>query len=98
MNQQVKVIQPVTKESASKIGIRVCAYCRVSTDKAEQMGSYVAQKDYFESKIKQTHGWIFVGIYADYAKSGTTFEGRAGFQKMLQDCENGQIDLIMQRA
>lgn len=98
MNQQVKVIQPVTKESASKIGIRVCAYCRVSTDKAEQMGSYVAQKDYFESKIKQTHGWIFVGIYADYAKSGTTFEGRAGFQKMLQDCENGQIDLIMAKS
>ena len=53
MDQQVKVIQPITKESTSKIGLRVCAYCRVSTDKAEQMGSYVAQKDYFESKISR---------------------------------------------
>lgn len=98
MNQQVKIIQPIAKESTSKIGLRVCAYSRVSTDKAEQMGSYAAQKDYFESKIKQTQGWIFVGIYADYAKRGTTFEGRAGFQRMLQDCENGQIDLIMAKS
>ena len=33
--------------------IRVAAYCRVSTDGDEQLGSFESQKAYYEQKIKQ---------------------------------------------
>lgn len=33
--------------------IRVAAYCRVSTDGDEQLGSFESQKLYYEEKIRQ---------------------------------------------
>lgn len=44
---------------------RVCAYCRVSTDDANQTSSYELQKNHYEDMIKEHAGWILVGIYAD---------------------------------
>lgn len=44
---------------------RVCAYCRVSTDDANQTSSYELQKNHYEDMIKEHAGWTLVGIYAD---------------------------------
>ena len=51
--------------------LRVAAYCRVSTDKEDQLHSLAAQQAYFEGYIAR-HGWRCAGIFADEGLSGTT--------------------------
>ncbi len=75
--------------------LRVCAYCRVSTDKDDQTNSYESQVKYFTDYIQQHSEWKFVGIYADEGISGTTTKKRVHFNQMIADAENGLIDLIL---
>ena len=51
--------------------LRVAAYCRVSTDKEDQLHSLAAQQAYFEGYIAR-HGWRCAGIFADEGLSGTS--------------------------
>ena len=46
------------------------AYCRVSTDKADQLNSLEAQKKFFAEYTQRT-GDILVQLYADEGISGT---------------------------
>lgn len=73
---------------------KVAAYCRVSTDQEIQLRSLETQQEYYENLIKSKPGWQFVGIYADTA-SGLNNKKMLGFQKLMQDCRNGKIDLIL---
>ena len=75
----------------------VAAYCRVSTQEEVQLHSLKAQREFFEEKINSTLGWRFAGIYADFA-SGRYNKKMGGFQKMMQDCRNGKIDLILAKS
>ena len=77
---------------------RVCAYCRVSTDSTKQHTSYVAQVEYYESYIRKREDWEFVGIFADEAKSGTKVKSRDEFLRMMRECENGNIDIIITKS
>lgn len=77
---------------------RVCAYCRVSTDSEEQQTSYVAQVDYYTNYIKNKPDWEYVDIYADEGISGTNTNKRTDFQRMINDCEEGKIDLIITKS
>ena len=43
--------------------IRVCAYCRVSTDADGQYHSYDAQMEYYRGLIQKNPAWEFCGIY-----------------------------------
>jgi hypothetical protein len=45
--------------------LRVCAYCRVSTDNEEQLSSYEAQVSHYTDYIKRNPEWTFGGIFAD---------------------------------
>ena len=63
--------------------IRVCAYCRVSTDDDGQYHSYDAQMEYYKGLIQKNPDWEFCGIYADEGISGTSRWGREDFQRML---------------
>lgn len=76
----------------------VCAYCRVSTNIPHQKGSYESQLEYYENMIRSKAGWNFIGIYADYGKSGTKKKGRTDFMRMLEDCEAGEIDIICTKS
>ena len=76
----------------------VCAYCRVSTNIPHQKGSYESQLEYYENMIRSKVGWSFIGIYADYVKSGTKKKGRTDFMRMLEDCEAGEIDIICTKS
>lgn len=78
--------------------IRTAAYCRVSTDKEAQEGSYEMQEIYFTDLIKSDPGMEFVGIYGDKGRSGLKMAGRPGLQKLLEDCRAGQIDLILTKS
>lgn len=77
---------------------RVCAYCRVSTNSADQKNSFESQMSYYTRLIQEKEGWILVGIYADEARSGTKIERRDDFQQMMQDCRLGKIDLILTKS
>ena len=50
---------------------RVAAYCRVSTDQAEQLSSYEAQVNYYTAYINGNPEYELAGIYADEGISGT---------------------------
>lgn len=45
--------------------IKVAAYCRVSTDKDDQINSFESQKGYFERQINLNPDWELTEIYAD---------------------------------
>lgn len=77
---------------------RVCAYCRVSTDDANQTSSYELQKNHYEDMIKEHQGWILVDIYADEGISGTSLQHRDEFNRMIEDCKAGKIDLIVTKS
>ncbi|RDY30258.1 recombinase family protein [Lachnotalea glycerini] len=77
---------------------RVAAYVRVSTDGEEQLNSFQSQKEYYNDKISKNKEWAFVGIYSDEAITGTKTAKREGFLKMIDDCMNDQIDLILTKS
>ena len=43
--------------------LRVAAYCRVSTDKDDQINSLNSQRQYFTDYIKNRKDWTLVNIY-----------------------------------
>lgn len=88
----------VTSDSADKPKLRVAAYCRVSTLEDAQAGSFELQIQHFQQMIASNDCWEDVGIYADEGKSGTNMKKRPQFQKMIQDCRDGKIDLILTKS
>ncbi len=83
---------------ASKVRLRVAAYCRVSTEQEEQEGSYQAQVEYYTNKINDNPLWINAGIYADDGKSGTNTKKRDDFRAMIKDALDGKIDIILTKS
>lgn len=77
---------------------RVCAYCRVSTASDTQDGSFETQCEYYEQLIKADPEMEFVGVYGDHGKSGRTMDKRTELNRMVKDCENGMIDLILTKS
>jgi len=78
--------------------IKTAAYCRVSTDKEEQDGSYELQEQYFTDLINADHTMELVGIYGDRGKSGLKISGRPGLQRLLDDCRAGKVQLILTKS
>lgn len=76
-------------------GLRVAAYCRVSTDKEDQRNSLETQKQFFLSYIQNHPDWVLVGIFADEGLSGTLARLRPQFTQMLHQALDGKIDLIL---
>lgn len=87
-----------TNRSVQIDRIRVAAYCRVSTDGDEQLGSFNSQKLYYEEKISNNKEWVSAGIFADEAITGTKVDKREGFQQMIQKCMAGEIDMIITKS
>lgn len=77
--------------------VKVAAYCRVSTDHADQINSLTSQKRYFYHYIQSKPEWKLVQIYYDEGVSGTSTTKRKGFLKMMKDALNGKIDLILSK-
>lgn len=77
---------------------RVAAYCRVSTDTDEQATSYEAQIEHYTDYIGNHPGWTFAGIYADDGISGTNTKKREEFNRMIEDCKAGAIDMIITKS
>ena len=78
--------------------LRVAAYARVSTDTDEQEGSYEAQVNHYTTLIQNNPDWEFAGMFADDGISGTQAKKRPEFLRMIEECENGQIDMIITKS
>ena len=78
--------------------LRVAAYCRVSTDDEDQIKSYNSMVRYYTDLIQSNKDWIFVGVYADKAITGTKVDKRDEFQRIIQDCMGGKIDMIIAKS
>ena len=78
--------------------IKTAAYCRVSTRKEEQDGSYEIQERYFTDLISSNPDMEFAGIYGDKGKTGLYLRKRPGLQKLLEDSRKGEIDLILTKS
>lgn len=76
----------------------MAAYCRVSTDQLEQLSSYEAQVAYYTAFITNHPDYEMAGIYADEGISGTNTKKREQFNKMIEDCKAGKIDMIITKS
>ena len=77
--------------------LKVCAYCRVSTDADEQENSLENQIRHYKDVIQSNPEYEYVGVYSDFAISGFK-EKRPGLQQMLADARAGKIDLILTKS
>ena len=76
---------------------RVAAYARVSSGKDAMLESLSAQISYYSKLIQKNPLWEYCGVYADEAMTGTKVN-RPEFQRLLQDCRNGKIDLVLTKS
>lgn len=76
---------------------RVAAYGRVSSGKDAMLHSLSAQVSYYSNLIQNHEGWIYCGVYADEAMTGTK-DSRQNFQRLLEDCRAGKIDLVITKS
>lgn len=85
------------KQSAQK-KLRVAAYCRVSTDSEEQETSYEAQVTHYTEYIQKNPEWELAGIFADDGISGTNTKKRNEFNRMIDECMAGNIDMVITKS
>ena len=86
------------KQEEEKPKLRFATYCRVSTDSDEQATSYEAQVEHYTEYIQKNPDWEFAGIYADDGISGTNTKKREEFNRMIDDCNAGNIDMIITKS
>lgn len=84
------------KEEKPKL--RVAAYCRVSTDSDEQATSYETQIEHYTNYISMNPDWVLAGIFADDGISGTNTKKREEFNRMIDECNAGNIDMIVTKS
>ena len=73
-----KVVFPQKKQFPLK---RTVAYARVSSGKDAMLHSLSSQVSYYNQLIQSNPEWLFCGVYADEALTGTK-GNRAEFQKL----------------
>lgn len=74
--------------------MNIAAYCRVSTEKEDQLNSLETQKAFFAEYTKKT-GDHLVRLYADEGLSGTKIKNRKEFLRMMTDAERGLFDAVV---
>lgn len=74
--------------------MNIAAYCRVSTDKSDQLNSLETQKRFFTEYTKKS-GHCLVRLYADEGISGTKIKNRKEFLRLLEDAKQGLFDMVV---
>jgi len=92
---QVQVIQPYDYNQGK---LSVAAYCRVSSNSEDQLNSYRTQVSYYSRLISNNPDWQLADIYADEGITGTSMKKREEFNRMIADCWEGKIDLILVKS
>lgn len=92
-----KQIQRIAARPRLEKRKRVAAYARVSSGKDAMLHSLAEQVGYYSDLIQGRPDWEFAGVYADEAMTGTK-DDRPEFQRLLEDCRSGRIDMVITKA
>ena len=93
-----RIVQKIEFPNAQKVKLlRTAAYARVSSGKDAMLHSLSAQVSYYNNLIQSNPEWMFCGVYADEALTGTK-DSRENFQKLLAECRAESIDLIITKS
>ncbi len=95
MTRTIKQV-PFAVQQAPKL-TKVAAYARVSSGKDAMLHSLSAQVSYYNDLIQRHPGWVFCGVYADEALTGTKAD-RANFTRLIQDCRAGKVDMVITKS
>ena len=90
------LISPINKQAMTKQ--KVGAYCRVSSNSADQLNSYANQLRYYTRYIQQQPNWDLVEIFADEGISGMRAETRPEFMRMIEMAKLRQLDIIVTKS
>ena len=96
MAKQVKKLNRTHLTQTKKL--RVAAYVRVSEQSDDLLRSYSRQVEYYTKLINNNPEWEFAGIFADKGITGTSAEKRDAFLKMIDECEKGNINIILTKS
>ena len=91
----MNVIDITSELQTAKSKIRLAAYCRVSSDSADQLHSFASQIRYYKDYERKNPRYQLVDIYADEGITGTSMVKRDEFNRMIADCKAGKIDMIL---
>ncbi|MCC8121974.1 MAG: recombinase family protein [Oscillospiraceae bacterium] len=97
-NLEIIPATPTENFHEDKSEKRVAVYARVSTGDPRQTSSYELQKNYYRDAIDRHPSWKLSEIYADEGITGTSLHHRDAFIKMIRDCKEGKIDLIITKS
>lgn len=78
--------------------VRLAAYCRVSSDSADQLHSLAAQIRYYKGYERKHPEYKLVDIYADEGLTGTSMEKRYELNRLIRDCKKGKINRIVVKS
>ena len=92
----IRKIEPVLPRIT--VRKKVAAYARVSTDFGQQLNSLSAQVSYYSSYIQSNPEWEYVGVYADEGITGTSTKHRDEFNRLMEDCAAGKIDIVLVKS
>lgn len=74
--------------------MKLAAYCRVSTDKEEQLASLSNQKEFFIEYAKR-NGHALFRLYADEGITGTSLKKRDEFNRLMRDAHCGCFQAVV---
>ena len=93
-----RIVKKIEFPEKKKIRLlRTAAYARVSSGKDAMLHSLSAQVSYYNSLIQSNPEWLFCGVFADEALTGTK-DSRENFQKLLAECRAGRLDLVITKS
>lgn len=78
--------------------IRLAAYARVSSNNEDQLYSFENQVKYYRDFTALHPEYTLVDIYADEAITGTNTRRRDQFKRMIADCDDGKIDMVITKS
>lgn len=94
MSKTITIMPTLPKLERKK---QVAAYARVSCGKDAMLHSLSAQISHYSEFIQRHEDWLYVGVYADEAKTGTK-DSRENFQRLIADCRAGKIDMVITKS
>lgn len=95
--EAIRTIAPTPAQRPVPTKKRVAAYARISEVKGNTPQSLSAQVSYYNNLITENPDWEFAGVYLDAGITGTSTK-RPGYQDLMTQCEEGQVDLILTKS
>lgn len=93
---KIKVIKHIPETLGHRP--RVAAYARVSMETDKLLHSLSAQVENYRAVILNNPEWDYVGVYVDEGITGTRTDIRKGFRHLIDDCDQGLIDIILVKS